>query len=1245
MKEFSQKLLTFINKLFGGGLLGVCFGEDWPVCFANGNLLKVLGYSEEELLGLNQEHLIGIIHPEDKEEFFRIIRRETDEQLQTVKFRMKKKDGSFLWMLSLGLIPALDGGKKVLILGNTDVDAAKLQYEHAKKMAVNLALKDQELSLLYDSIPGGFCKVRLDDYFTLIQGNHLFYEIYGYSPEEMQIKFGNRLSATIFPGDSEKIINKTHQAWERHEKGFEFEQKIVRKDGALIWLLTKGTFVPDDQGVIMDCVLMDITYRKSIEQALQLQEERFRLALKQVVDVVFDYDIIKHTISYSDHGLNTFDLGVRAGNIPEDIIKNGMVHGNDGEIFLHMYKKVTEGEPEADCTVRLKSEKGKYRWKHIALKTIYNISGQPIRAVGIVQDMTQQKQLEEAVMEEELYRKVMMSNVILYGKINLTKNQVESINESQVDTIGQLNGRQYSEFVARMADLLVCPQEREKVLKSLSPEALIAYFDSGKTEFRCGHWQSNGDGQTFWMVTVVHMKQDPLSDELKGVIYTKHTTQSKTEKVTGINELIYGRPSLNLSKEEKNTLLDYLDDVLYISDPETYEILYINRPFAKRLGYAPEDYVGQKCYSLLQGMDQPCPFCTNKYLSFDESYVWEHTNKRENRRYLIKDKLILWNGRAARLEYAMDISNKSMISRDLMEKLEAGELQLECIRKMFEASSLEKSLKSVLERVGEFYKADRTFYMEYCKDSPVSSFLIEWDNVGSRPRQDWEKAKEMFSGWLWRKALKRGTNLQIRDVEELRFDDWEEYKRLKQMGICSLLAVPFSDGDISGFVGIDNPEYIHEEDYFLESLSYFISNEMIKRRMLEKFEYMSDHDLLTGLMDRNGYIQSLDKYRKTEIKSMGVLVANINDLKEVNEFYGHGHGDLMICKVSQSIKEVFQEYPVFRISGDEFLVLCKDISQKDFADRVKRMDERFEVMDHQGAAFGHVWNDAYVDTTDLISKAYELMGVAKEKHHLTEKNISGYVQSIRLKELLKSIELRHFIVYLQPKIHLTTGELSGIEALVRYVDEEHGLLTPDHFITGLERYSLIRYVDFFVLEEVCRIMGEWKDKGYPPVRVSLNFSRNTLLEPDVARTAKMIADKYGIDTRMLEIEVTESYGDMDRLTLTEISGGFKKEGFNISLDDFGTEYSNITLLSSYDFDTVKLDRSLVKNLTENHKARIIVQCAIEMCHKLGFEIIAEGVETEEQQDILREMGCDVIQGYFYGRPMPVEAFEKGFLKA
>ncbi|KAA3400858.1 EAL domain-containing protein, partial [Akkermansia muciniphila] len=237
-----------------------------------------------------------------------------------------------------------------------------------------------------------------------------------------------------------------------------------------------------------------------------------------------------------------------------------------------------------------------------------------------------------------------------------------------------------------------------------------------------------------------------------------------------------------------------------------------------------------------------------------------------------------------------------------------------------------------------------------------------------------------------------------------------------------------------------------------------------------------------------------------------------------------------------------------------------------------------------------------------------------------------------------------FMVYLQPKVRLDDQSTVGAEALIRYRASDDSILLPGHFLPLLEDSDLISQVDFYVFEIACSKVKQWIGEGRSTVPVSVNFSRNTLAQPGFIERLITIADKYQVPRQWLEIEITESVETMADIDVKALIAAVHDAGFTVSVDDFGTHYANLSLLSAVDFDVLKIDKSLVDDIVHNEKTRSLLGALAQVCKQMGTDMIAEGIESQEQADVLQGLGIAKAQGFLFSKPVPLSVYETQFLK-
>jgi len=284
-------------------------------------------------------------------------------------------------------------------------------------------------------------------------------------------------------------------------------------------------------------------------------------------------------------------------------------------------------------------------------------------------------------------------------------------------------------------------------------------------------------------------------------------------------------------------MLDETDDVVYVSDADNYDLLYLNKAGRELPWIKGRDFKGSKCHDFFYGNDQPCSFCTMHLLSRDKYYVWENTHTDSGNHYLLKDKLLDWDGRLARIEWAINLTEKQEQQKMLSSRLKIEKALLDGIGEMTYATSLEESMNIILRRVAELYRADRSYMMRINEDGQTISMTNEWLAEGVAPEIGNLQNFPLDRSPLWHNAFSKQEPVFLTDISEFRESDPDEYERLAIQGIEDMYAIPITiKGKFWGFVGVDTPRRYKGEMYVLESVAYFVADEISKRRIIESSE-------------------------------------------------------------------------------------------------------------------------------------------------------------------------------------------------------------------------------------------------------------------------------------------------------------------------------------------------------------------------------------------------------------------------
>ena len=421
----------------------------------------------------------------------------------------------------------------------------------------------------------------------------------------------------------------------------------------------------------------------------------------------------------------------------------------------------------------------------------------------------------------------------------------------------------------------------------------------------------------------------------------------------------------------------------------------------------------------------------------------------------------------------------------------------------------------------------------------------------------------------------------------------------------------------------------------------------------EKLRFTATHDALTKLPNRTLLFERLDealKRAKRNEKSGALFFIDLDNFKEINDTAGHSAGDKVLVECAERIKNVLRESDIFgRLGGDEFLLIIENIPHIDAPMYVAKkilgvINQPFEVGEESfelGASIGiALFPDDSRDTEELVQFADMAMYRAKEKgknrSQYYSKSLDTNVKRHYMIERALKDALRHESYYLlyQPQLDLESGKVTGVEALLRVDETILGLISPAEFIPIAEESDLILKIGKWVFEECCRQILLWREEGIENLLVAINLSRRQLMDEGWGPFVEETIGRYGIDPSNIEFEITETTFMHSKKLGYQTITSLQEMGFKFSIDDFGTGYSSLANLKQFIVDKLKIDRSFVMDIVENESDRAIVKASIALAKALGLSTIAEGVETAEQQALLRELGCDEMQGYLFSRPVP-----------
>ena len=427
--------------------------------------------------------------------------------------------------------------------------------------------------------------------------------------------------------------------------------------------------------------------------------------------------------------------------------------------------------------------------------------------------------------------------------------------------------------------------------------------------------------------------------------------------------------------------------------------------------------------------------------------------------------------------------------------------------------------------------------------------------------------------------------------------------------------------------------------------------------MEEKADFLAYHDSLTHLPNRAYFEREIVRifdHAKTDHKKIAILFIDLDRFKVINDTLGHYIGDEMLVSLAKRIKNILRKDDIVaRIGGDEFVIILDPLKTREDAVMMAEnilsvIREPIQVQNYHlntTASIGiALYPDDGVEKSEIIKYADSAMYHAKEKgkdrYEFYTEQLSIDIQ-MRLdleQELIQALKKKEFYLHYQPQYNLKSGKVSGAEALLRWYNSSLGQVPPDRFISVAEETGMIVDIGYFVFEEACREYMHWKEQELDIDSISVNISSVQFREDDLFENFKKIIEKVGISPQNIEIEITEHFIMEYSTTNLTVLEDFRRIGCHISIDDFGTGYSSMSYIKSLPLDTIKIDRSFIMDLPGNLHDVEVSKAIIALSKSLGYQVVAEGIETLEQQKFLLEHHCDIGQGYYFARPMDKEAF-------
>ncbi|RLK50489.1 PAS domain S-box-containing protein/diguanylate cyclase (GGDEF)-like protein [Alkalispirillum mobile] len=656
---------------------------------------------------------------------------------------------------------------------------------------------------------------------------------------------------------------------------------------------------------------------------------------------------------------------------------------------------------------------------------------------------------------------------------------------------------------------------------------------------------------------------------------------------------------------------------ILITDSDA-RIEYVNPSFTRLTGYAPEEVVGQNPRVLSSG-HTPQEVFRELWTTLRAGRTWQGTV--QNRR---KDGQLIWE-------------------RQIISPLKGNDGRI-------------SHFVAVREDITESKRAESAIRLrERALESTANGILISDLRLRDNPIIYVNPAFERITGYSRDEVVGRNGRFLVRDdkdqpgLEEIR-------KALRARREAHAVIRNYrKDGTLFWNELFVAP--VLEDDGSVHYMVSVINDVTERKRYQAELEQRTHYDALTGLPNRNLLADRLRQallYARRSGRFVALLNVDVDRFQIINESLGHAAGDQLLRSVADRLTSALRGFDtVARMSGDEFNVVLTELRNTRDAELLTA-----ELQDALTPSFSVTGQDVFLSVSigysvfpddgdvseDLVRRAGLAMHEAKRAGGGMIKRYSERSEPRHLDRLTLESDLQHALereelrLFLQPQVDVDTGRLTGAEALLRWEHPTRGLVSPMHFIPLAEEVGLIIPMGRWVLQTVARQLAHWQQQGLPVVPVAVNISARQFLHQELVEDVRSMLEEHGILPGLLELELTESLMAHNPEVAVQILRELKAMGVRLALDDFGTGYSSLAHLKRFPIDTLKVDQSFMRQVTRDEDDAAIVTATIRMAHSLGLNVVAEGVEQESQRQYLAQQQCDYAQGYYFGKPMPLEAF-------
>ena len=1033
------------------------------------------------------------------------------------------------------------------------------------------------------------------------------------------------------------------------------------------------------QHPVMLIVSNDVSARKQQEQETREACERLHTLYAETSARLWEVDVDTRSFRLFDDSARADTA--KSGEFPLSLLESGMIHADSSALFKVFADGLLQGKEEGRGIFAVRLQPADiYRWMSISYRKVCDDCGRSHKVIGTLIPHTSGS-VRSSLLQKSLMQEMLRPSLLAYQRVNLTRNMVDDRWERNQPGVPFVQPVHYSDTVHAQEAHLYDKGDAAPHNARFSREHLLNAFESGQRWVVMEYRRIDDKGAIAWVSHAVCMARDPVSCDIYGFIFVRdvdrrrdwnvaQALKSSRNNVTMLYDLPFGgvlKKTLTASEKDGGILA-----LISIAGIEGTHMEQLKPIVTTSFAVALDDdaVVGRFCKNHLICLFPNIFSCQEARQKLENAFIFTHralsdTPLAENLRFVaaLSDCRALGRnigGSLCQMRRECDRKGDAVADRVfLMDEIAAFDLAdyeggditaagqehasmsgddsreaFSCLSAMAGAISPDAALAGLLRRLGCYYQADRAYTLAILENGSSVEALHEWTAAGKI------SIKRNLTGMpLDRIPLLIASLRRQKSLFQTRGKTFASGAAAEKIWSYRVVPLKGKTLGMTGFLCFENPKCHQDSTSVIDALMPHIVREWEKVLQAPlNIEEVGPRPL----QDLNAYQAVIPHIDSRSYGSMGVFSVDVPQITALSKRYSFAYGRRVLRDVAQALVGAFGKKLLFRIWDTEFIALCPNLVRDVFLDRMRRVRDRLQRLYPETLRFGLAWADENFTAAQLVNQARNLMlsqilasDDAPRSFSLGSASYASFGQA-----LLQGA----FTSYLQPKINMRDGSLVGAEVLVRGIDERGNIIPPGQFIEQMEKMGYLRDLDLHMLSCTLTHLSQWQRRHLPLPRLSVNFSRFTLLSPTTRASVLALLSRHEeVAPDLVEIELTETASYCGDAVIEQAINSLRELGFRFALDDFGSQYSNLAIFTNIDFDTVKLDRSLTIALTRNPLNRDMTRSIARVCKQRGMDCIAEGVETQEQIAILLQDGWEQAQGYYFDPPLPVAEFERKYL--